>query len=792
MSGNPTSLTRKALALSALVLLPTLLAAALALRTSLNFMESAAFDTVEVQAIVAAQEVELWLSTEAAHAELAATTPTVVDPLANYISNPTLITTPDPLDAAAMGFRSAALYGPSGRRIAASEDAPEIAEDLVESALRDDLVFGIARRVVRDDDRVLVLVKVQAGAGVGVLAVEVPLDGLADVLPTETPWDSGEIVVVQEDGARNLLPITPLRYEDDGAFSNIPPIDRLTGNSDELFVGSDYRGTDTVGGTHSIDGSAWRVLVKANTDDVMIAPQRVRLIWLAAAAIALAWAAIVFVVSSRRWQRRVRLLTDAVDDLAVGQSFEPIPSVGRDEIGKLAGSIDRMRENNLQEHDRREEVERELRHQAHHDQLTGQLNRGRFMELLSSRLQNAGGAFSAVLFCDLDNFKSINDRFGHNAGDQLLTTIADRFATQLEPGEYLARYGGDEFVFLCSSADGRAEELRDDLTRALRSGVDVEGQPVIVEGSIGVALGVLNERPSEFVRRADLAMYEVKKTRKNAMLPGGDDRRRDIHGGDNELSHAIEENELRLLYQPIIGLETGRVTGVEGLVRWRHPEYGLLDPTGIIARADRGGMLDRVDRWVFEQACRQLKAWIVSKSIDSTFSMSVNLSPPLLTDPSLVSDLARMLDLYDIDPRMIQVEITEHGLSGVEDQVNRSLDGIKGLGIRIAIDDFGTLHSNLDRLRQFKADALKIDKSFVSGCEWSQESQAILSAILSVSQALGVTTIAEGIETLGERRVLTDLGCEYGQGFFFGPPRSAELTAQLLSMSQNRLNWPTS
>ena len=140
-------------------------------------------------------------------------------------------------------------------------------------------------------------------------------------------------------------------------------------------------------------------------------------------------------------------------------------------------------------------------------------------------------------------------------------------------------------------------------------------------------------------------MYEVKKNRKNAMLPGGDDRRRSVHGQDDELSIAIEENELRLLYQPIIGLETGRVSGVEGLVRWRHPEFGLLDPAGIIARADRGGMLDRVDRWVFEQACRQLKAWIISKSIDPSFTMSVNLSPPLLTDPSLVEDLSRLLNI---------------------------------------------------------------------------------------------------------------------------------------------------
>ncbi len=785
------TLARRTALLSVLVLVPSLILGALALRTSLNFMETAAFDTVDVQAIVASKDVEAWLRTSEERAQEAAADSSIVDLVTNTVAEKRVNSQTLMAEADRLGLRSAKIYDQTGLIIAETSGAPRIPDQFIELARGRDSYFGTARRVERGDERLTVLVPVgnetiQTGA---ILAAELSIEDLDAVLPTETPWDSGEVAVVQIDAEMRLLPITPLRFTEDAEFSSTEAIEGLTTSSDDLFVATDYRGVDTVGGLDAIDGSQWYVLVKADTDDVMVAPQRVRLLWLIASLLALGWTALVVTAATRRYQRRLQKLTGMVDELALGDTYDPVPADGNDEVGRLAKAIDQMRENNLAEHDRRAEVERELRHQARHDVLTGQLNRGRFMELLSNRIESVGGQSSAVLFCDLDNFKSINDRYGHNAGDLLLTKIADRFASQLMPGEYLARYGGDEFVLLCSSEGDRAEQLRDDLTRALRDTVELEGMPVLVEGSIGIASGHLNDDPSEFVRRADLAMYEVKKGRKNAMLPGVGERRR-VDYGDDELSMAIEENELRLLYQPIIGLETGRISGVEGLVRWRHPQYGLLDPSGIIARADRSGLLDRVDRWVFEQACRQLKAWMVSRTIDDSFSMSVNLSPPLLTDPTLVDDLDRLLNIYDIDPAMMQIEITEHGLGGVEDQVMRSLDGIKKLGVRIAIDDFGTLHSNLDRLRQFEADALKIDKSFVSGSEWSQESQAILSAVLSVAQALGVTTIAEGIETIGERRVLTDLGCTYGQGFFFGPPRSAELTAQLLSMSQHRTSWP--
>ncbi len=770
-------------ALLALVILPALVAAALALRTSLNFMENAALDTVEVQVTVASQEIENWLQMRETEATDLASNPTVVDILNND--------GPPAVDPGSLGVRSVIIYDATGRLVSGSspDDRPVISTDLLDRSRDQPVLFGPARRVVRGDERLLVLVPITGNSQTGTLATELPLDGLFEAFDQETPWSSGEIVVVQPNGDGSLAPITPLRYVEDAAFGANDVIPTLTNSANRTFSASDYRGIDTTAGIQPIENTEWSVLVKADTDHVMLAPQRVRLLWIAAIIASALWGIAVLLYFARRFQSRIATLHSAVKELADGESFAPIPAEGNDELSELATTIDEVRVANLTEHERREEVERELRHQVHHDQLTGQLNRGRFMELLQNRVTELGPDRTAVLFCDLDNFKTVNDRFGHNAGDLLLVTIADRFASQMEPGELLARYGGDEFVFMCDTLNQRAETLQDNLGRTLREVVDVEGTPVVVEGSIGLALGRGREDPTELVRRADMAMYEVKQVRKNAMLPQGD--RRKIEHSDDELSVAIEENELRLLYQPIIDLETDTIRGVEGLVRWRHPQFGLLDPSGIIARADRGGLLDRVDRWVFEQACKQLQAWQRGSAVEGGFTVSVNLSPPLLTDPSLVGDLASMLNAYDIDPAMIQVEITEQGLGGVEEQVNRSLAGIKALGVRIAIDDFGTLHSNLDRLRQFRADALKIDKSFVSGCDWSQETQAILSAILSVAKALDVTTIAEGIETVGERRILNDLGCAFGQGFLFGPPRSAELTAQLLNMNKHRITWPS-
>ncbi|MEE9416025.1 MAG: bifunctional diguanylate cyclase/phosphodiesterase [Acidimicrobiales bacterium] len=772
------TLGKKTLFLLLATVLPSLFVAALALRTSLNFMESAALDTVSVQTTVARQDVEAWLDREGHLVENAALDPSIVDRLDNARQ---------PIDPGRLGLLSVSILDSELNTVFRTDDAPSPPTALLD-AYENKLQFGPARRVARGDDRVLVLAPIiGAQSSDGVLAAEISLAGLAEVLPVDTPWTSGEILVVQPDADRLLAPITPLRFVDDAEFTNIQVIKGLSSDADKTLVGRDYRENGTVAGVEAIDNSTWSIVVKADDGDVLVAPERVRFLWFIALIGATAWTAALVFLFYRRYQQRLQALTLAADRLADRTSYDPIPVGGSDELGQLTAAIDRVRVATIDENRRREEIESELRHQVNHDMLTGQLNRTRFMELLDQAIATFGSQRCAVLFCDLDNFKSINDRFGHNVGDELLSAIGDRLARQTKAGELLARYGGDEFVFFTINDGDRPAQLREELERSLHDAVQIDETFVTVEGSIGLARGIRGEDAAGLVRRADLDMYEVKRIRKGAMLPTGDRRRVDHE--DEELSIAIEENELRLLYQPIIALDTGAIRGVEGLVRWRHPEFGLLDPTGIITRADRGGLLDKVDSWVFETACRQLEAWMRTATVDDSFTMSVNLSPPLLTDSRFVDHIGRTLETYDVKPSMLQVEITEQGLGGVSDQVNKSLADIKALGLKIAIDDFGTLHSNLDRLREFPADTLKIDKSFVSGADRSSETQAILSAILAVAKALGVMTVAEGIETLPERTLLADLGCSFGQGFFFGPPRTAEATAQLLSWSQHQPSW---
>lgn len=772
------TLGKKTLFLLLATVLPSLFVAALALRTSLNFMESAALDTVGVQTTVARQNVEAWLEHEGHLVLDAALDPSIVDRLDND---------EQAIDPGRLGLLSITLLDNRLQPVFRTANAPSVSTALLES-FDGELQFGPARRVARGDDRVLVLARVSGAQGsTGTLAAEISLAGLAEVLPNSTPWESGEILVVQPNADRFLAPITPLRFVDDAEFTSIQVIKGLSTDADTTLVGLDYRESGSVAGVEAIDNSAWSIVVKADDGDVLVAPERVRMLWLIALVGATAWTVALVFLFYRRYRSRLQSLTIAADRLADRSSYDPIPVGGSDELGQLTAAIDRVRVATIEENDRREQIETTLREQVNHDPLTGQLNRTRFMELLDEAIATQGSQRCAVLFCDLDNFKAINDRFGHNVGDELLSSIGSRFAEQMESDELLARYGGDEFVFFTAGEGDRPDQLRDGLERMLHTGVKIAGATVTVEGSIGLARGMKGEDAAALVRRADLKMYEVKRIRKGAMLPSGDRRR--IQHRDDELSIAIEDNELRLLYQPIVSLETGTIRGVEGLVRWRHPEFGLLDPAGIIARADRGGLLDKVDSWVFETACRQLEAWMLTGAVDDSFTMSVNLSPPLLADQRFVDSIGRALETYDVKPSMLQVEITEYGLGGVSDQVSRSLADIKALGLKIAIDDFGTLHSNLDRLRQFPADALKIDKSFVSNADRNQEAQAILSAILAVAKALDVTTIAEGIETPGERTILADLGCGLGQGFFFGPPRSAEATAQLLSWSQHQPTW---
>jgi diguanylate cyclase (GGDEF)-like protein/PAS domain S-box-containing protein len=431
----------------------------------------------------------------------------------------------------------------------------------------------------------------------------------------------------------------------------------------------------------------------------------------------------------------------------------------------------------------------ELTHLALHDTLTGLPNRALFLDRLTHALARARrrGTGVGVLFLDLDRFKVVNDSLGHAAGDRLLVDVAARLSEGLRPSDTLARFGGDELTVLCEDLNGLedahlvAQRL---LERFGEPFVLPEGE-VFLEASVGIALSAGGgERPEDLIRDADAAMYRAKERGKARVEIFDDDMRRVARerlATESALRRALDRGELRAFYQPVVDLGTLRVTGFEALVRWQHPERGLLAPVHFVELAEEIGLIGRIDRWVLDQGCRQLGRWHTATGRTDLF-MSVNLSPRQLVQPDLVSVVGEALSTGGVRPDRLVVEITERAVMEVGQATSDTLDALKGLGIRLAIDDFGTGYSSLAHLRSFPVDVLKIDRGFTGDLGQEGREGTIAAAILSLGRALGLSMVAEGIERLDQLEALRALGCPYGQGYHFARPLPAdEATAVLLA-----------
>lgn len=420
----------------------------------------------------------------------------------------------------------------------------------------------------------------------------------------------------------------------------------------------------------------------------------------------------------------------------------------------------------------RKRAEVELAHQALHDGLTGLPNRALLIDRLGQALNRLGRHDSslAVLFCDLDRFKVVNDSLGHGAGDELLVAVAERLVRVLRGGDTAARFGGDEFVVLCEDIGGErpamlvAERIIEALSRPFALGDD----QVHVHVSIGIALtSSEGTRADGLIRDADAAMYRAKE-RGGALCEVFDAgmRERAVARLETEtaLHRALDRGELRLFFQPQMRMTTGAMTGVEALVRWEHPERGLLGPAEFIPAAEESGLIHRLGAWVLEEACRQSVAW------GGRLRMAVNLSPRQLLHPDLTATVAGVLAETGCDPSTLCFEITETAVLDDVEAVTGVLNGLKALGATLAIDDFGTGYSSLKALQQFPFDVVKIDRSFVAGVATSDQEAAIVAAVISLSHALGLITVAEGIESVAHLERLRTLGCDIGQGYYFSPP----------------------
>jgi diguanylate cyclase (GGDEF)-like protein len=423
----------------------------------------------------------------------------------------------------------------------------------------------------------------------------------------------------------------------------------------------------------------------------------------------------------------------------------------------------------------------ELTRMAFHDALTGLANRALLLDRLEHALVRISrhGRPVAVLFIDLDNFKLVNDSLGHEAGDRLLQQVAQRLRAATRAEDTLARFGGDEFVVLLEETTdaNEARAAADRLAEALRSPMEVEGRLMVVEASLGIAVsGPGRERPADLLRDADLALYRAKtagKARSVMFEPGFEAAAMERFDLEHALRRALERRELRVFYQPIVSLATGATVGWEALVRWQHPERGLVPPSEFIPIAEETGLIVPIGQWVLEEACKQCRAWQSDPPQGSPLVMSVNLSARQFQQPNLVEEVQGALELAGLAAPLLKLEVTESVVMQDAASASAILCELAGLGVRIAIDDFGTGYSSLAYLKQFPIETLKIDRSFVTGIVTDPHDAAIVRSVVALAKSLNLTVTAEGIETASQQRRLREIGCELGQGYLFGRPSAA-------------------
>jgi len=417
----------------------------------------------------------------------------------------------------------------------------------------------------------------------------------------------------------------------------------------------------------------------------------------------------------------------------------------------------------------------ELRHQALHDPLTGLPNRSLILDRLDHMMLRGRRDHSpvAALFIDLDDFKDINDTLGHAVGDELLVAVGNRLTGALRRGDSVGRLGGDEFVVLAEGASlaGGAVAVADRVLEVLSPGFVIAGadRPLLVTASVGYAEGD-RITPGRLLQDADIALYRAKaegKQRAVGFTPalGADvERHRSM---EVDLDAALEREEFFLLYQPTVDLATGDLTGVEALLRWRHPRRGLVMPDGFIPALESSGMILAVGAWVLDEACRQGEAWARA---GHRLRVSVNVSGRQMEGDRIIQDVSLAVSRSGFDPALLVLELTETVLIRNIDASLSRLTALKGMGIRIAIDDFGTGYSSLAQLRRFPIDILKIDQSFVAGIDGTAESVALVRALIQLAKVLGLESVAEGIETDDQWGILKHEGVDTGQGYLISRP----------------------
>jgi diguanylate cyclase (GGDEF)-like protein len=442
-----------------------------------------------------------------------------------------------------------------------------------------------------------------------------------------------------------------------------------------------------------------------------------------------------------------------------------------------------------------EGIEQQLRHDALHDRLTGLPNRAFFVErvrLAVERARRDPDECFGVIFLDLDNFKLVNDSHGHVAGDELLLEVSRRFTGCLRSVDMLARLGGDEFALLLENIREPSDAARvaERIQASLQAPVKVGEDEAYTSVSLGIAVrSDRDDSPQHLLRSADLALYRAKEQGR-ARFQVFDPR---MHAEavqrlrlETDLRRAVDRGQFHVHYQPVVSLESGRVVAVEALLRWEHPERGLVGPADFIPVAEETGLIGEIGRWVLDQACRQCQAWRRDHGDDAPESVWVNLSVRQFADGDLARQVAQILRAIDFDPKQLTLEVTEGLVIENVDVALRTLADLRALGVRIFMDDFGSGYSSLGYLDRLALDGIKIDRAFISQMSTGERPLQLVNTIVSLIRNLGFVPIAEGVETDEQLRLLRDMGCAFAQGFLFSKAVPPDAIAKLLKV---RVRW---
>jgi diguanylate cyclase (GGDEF)-like protein/PAS domain S-box-containing protein len=449
----------------------------------------------------------------------------------------------------------------------------------------------------------------------------------------------------------------------------------------------------------------------------------------------------------------------------------------------------------------RKSAQEQLQFDAFHDALTGLTNRALFLDRLVRAIEHAQRhpeSLFAVLFLDLDRFKVINDSLGHSLGDQLLAACARKLEGCLRTVDTVSRFGGDEFVILLDDVKNEQDtlEVATRIQHKLQEPIDLDGHRVVISASIGIVLSTLGYEDSDnLLRDADIAMYQAKMLGKacHVLFEAGM-RQRMIHRLEleNALRKTLEDQtsehpdsqELQVYYQPIVSLDTWKITGFEALARWNHPRHGMIPPKEFIPVAEETGLIHSLGLWVLRQACQQMHSWQIQYPIDPPLTIHVNVSGKQFIQPDFVENIQRVLDETGLEPRSLSLEITESLFVENDERFNEMLRRLCSLGIRLQIDDFGTGYSSFSYLQRLPVSSIKIDSTFIANMKIGNNHSEIVRSIVTLARNLGMNAIAEGVESEDQMTQLQALECAYGQGYYISRPAPGTVGQEILRQSQ--------